>query len=184
MLLKYLLLTMLLGSMLSSTAQKFITKTGIIEINSRTPVFTIKGVNNKVASILDAEIGEIFASTLIRSFQFEEALVEERFNENYMEPDKYPQSTFQGKITDYKKIDFYKNGSYEITIEGKLTIHGVTNYIKERGRLTIRDGTITAITEVTISLKAYEIKVEDAYQLDDVLLKMLFNYKPYFLSIE
>jgi len=177
--LKYLLLTILIGSMLSSNAQKFITKTGIIEINSRTPVFTIKGVNNKVASILDAEIGEIFASTLIRSFQFEEALVEERFNENYLEPDKYPNSTFQGKITDYKKIDFSKNGSYDITIEGKLTIHGVTNYIKERGKLIIKDGNITTNTEVRISLKAFEIKVEDVYQLDDVLLKLRFNYQPY-----
>ena len=177
--LKYLLLTILIGSMLSSTAQKFITKTGVIEINSRTPVYTIKGVNNKVASILDTEIGEVFASTLIRSFQFEEALVEERFNENYLEPDKYPNSTFQGKITDYKKIDFSKNGSYDITIEGKLTIHGVTNYIKERGKLIIKDGIITTNTEVTISLKAFKIKVEDAYQLDDVLLKIRFNYQPY-----
>lgn len=177
--LKYLLLTILIGSMLSSTAQKFITKTGVIEINSRTPVYTIKGVNNKVASILDAEIGEVFASTLIRSFQFEEALVEERFNEIYLEPDKYPNSTFQGKITDYKKIDFSKNGSYDITIEGKLTIHGITNYIKERGKLIIKDGIITTDTEVTISLKAFKIKVEDAYQLDDVLLKIRFNYQPY-----
>ena len=177
--LKYLLLTILIGSMLSSSAQKFITKTGVIEINSRTPVYTIKGVNNKVASILDTEIGEVFASTLIRSFQFEEALVEERFNENYLEPDKYPNSTFQGKITDYKKIDFSKNGSYDITIEGKLTIHGVTNYIKERGKLIIKDGIITTNTEVTISLKAFKIKVEDAYQLDDVLLKIRFNYQPY-----
>jgi hypothetical protein len=177
--LKYLLLTILIGSMLSSTAQKFITKTGVIEINSKTPVYTIKGVNNKVASILDAEIGEIFASTLIRSFQFKEALVEERFNENYMEPDKYPNSTFQGKITDYKKIDFSKNGTYVIMIEGKLTIHGVTNYIKERGKLIIKDGVIVAKTEVTISLKAYEINVEDAYQLDEVLLKIRFNYQPY-----
>ena len=177
--LKYLLLTILIGSMLSSTAQKLITKTGVIEINSRTPVYTIKGVNNKVASILDTEIGEVFASTLIRSFQFEEALVEERFNENYLEPDKYPNSTFQGKITDYKKIDFSKNGSYDITIEGKLTIHGITNYIKERGKLIIKDGIITTDTEVTISLKAFKIKVEDAYQLDDVLLKIRFNYQPY-----
>ena len=128
--LKYLLLIIFTGLMLSLPAQKFITKTGVIEIISEVPVFTIKGVNNKVASILDTEIGEIYASTLIRSFKFEEALVEERFNENYLEPDKYPQSTFQGKITDYKKVDFTKNGSYEITIEGKLTIHGVTNYIK------------------------------------------------------
>ena len=177
--LKYLFLTILIGSVLSSSAQKFISKTGVIEINSRIPVYTIKGVNNKVASILDVEIGEIYASTLIRSFKFEEALVEERFNEIYLEPDKYPKSTFQGKITDYKKIDFSKNGSYDILIECKLTIHGKTNYIKERGKLVIKDGVISANTVITISLKSYEIKIEDAYQLDDVLLKIRFNYQPY-----
>jgi hypothetical protein len=169
----------LMGSMLSSNAQKFITKTGVIEINSKTLVYTIKGANNKVASILDAEVGEIFASTLIRSFKFEEAIVEERFNDDYMEPDKYPQSTFQGKITDYKKIDFSNNGSYDIMIEGKLTIHGITNYIKERGKLIVKDGSIKASTEISISLKLYEISVEDIYQLDDVLLKIHFNYQPY-----
>ncbi len=104
--LKYLLLIIFAGLTLSSPAQKFITKTGIVEISSKIPVFIIKGVNNKVASILDTEIGEIFASILIRSFKFEEALVEERFNENYLEPYKYPNATFQGKITDYKKINF------------------------------------------------------------------------------
>ena len=179
--LKYLFLVVFIGSMLSSSAQKYITKTGVIEINSQTPVYTIKGVNNKVASILDAEIGEVFSSTLIRSFQFEEAIVEERFNENYLEPDKYPNSTFQGKITDYKKIDFAKDGSYDIMIEGKLTIHGITNYIKERGKLIIKDGFITTNAEITISLKAFEIKVEDAYQLDDVLLKIRFCYQPYLI---
>ena len=54
-----------------------------------------------------------------------------------------------------------------------------TNYIKERGKLVIKDGVISANTEITISLKSYEIKIEDAYQLDDVLLKIRFNYQPY-----
>lgn len=176
---KYLLLVFLMGSMLGSNAQKFITKTGVIEINSKALVYTIKGANNKVASILDTEVGEIFVSTLIRSFKFEEAIVEEKFNDTYMEPDKHPQSTFQGKITDYRKIDFSNNGSYDIMIEGKLTIHGITNYIKERGKLIVEDGFIRASTEISISLKLYEIRVEDIYQLDDVLLKIHFNYQPY-----
>jgi len=181
--LKYLLpVFFILFVLQNTTAQKFITKTGIIEISSHLPVFTIKGVNNKVASILDTENGEIFASTLIRSFMFEEALVEENFNNNYLEPEKFPQSHFQGKITNYKKIDFSKDGNYNILIEGKLTIHGVTNYIKEKGTLSIKDGTIITNTAFQVSLTAFGIEIGDAYSQaikDEVLLKIQFSYKAY-----
>jgi len=178
--LKYLFLMIFTGIVLLNTsAQKYITRTGVIEIYSQTPLFTFKGVNKKVGSILDAEIGELVASTLIRSFSFEQTLVEERFNEIYMDADRYPKSTFQGKITDYKKINFSVDGSYNITIEGKLTMHGVTNYIKERGLLTIKNGNIIAKTEFKVSLKAYKIEVEKAYNQDEVLLKLQFNYRPH-----
>jgi DUF917 family protein len=167
-----------MGSILSLTAQKFITKTGVIEIYSQTPVYTFKGINKKVGSLLDAEVGEIVVSTLIRSFTFEEALVEERFSGIYIDPEKHPKSTFQGKITDYKKIDFSKDGFYEITIEGKLTINGVTNYIKDQGTITIKEGYIFAKTEFIISLKAFKINVEKAYKQDIVHLKIHLDYQP------
>jgi len=180
--LKYILLIIFTGSLLSSFAQKYITKTGTIEIYSETPLFIIEGVNKKVASILNTETGEVVSSTLIRSFKFEEALVEEHFNENYLEPHKFPKSIFKGKITDYKKIDFSKDGKYDIMIEGKLTIHGVTNYIKEKGSLVIKNGEISAKSDFPVSLKAYGVKVEPAYKKaikDDILLKIHFDYKPY-----
>ena len=178
--LKYLFLAVFTGFiLLNSSAQKYITKTGVVEIYSQTPLFTFKGVNKKVGSILDAEIGEIIASTLIRSFSFEQTMIEERFSDIYLDADNYPNSIFQGKITDYKKIDFSNDGSYNITIEGKLTIHGVTNYIKERGSLRIKDGIITARTEFKVSLKAYKIKLEKPYNQDNVLLKIKFIYLPH-----
>jgi hypothetical protein len=165
--------------LLSSTAQKFITKNGVIEIFSQTPVYTFKGVNKKVGSTFDAEIGEIVVSTLIRSFYFEEAIVEERFKEVYIDPEKNPAATFQGKITDYKKIDYSKDGSYGITIEGKLKINGVTNYIKERGMLTIKNGHVITETEFMVYLQAFEVNVEKVYKQEMVLLKIHFNYQTY-----
>ncbi len=179
---KYILLVVFSCSLLSVSAQKYITKTGSIEIFSETPLFTIEGINKKVASILNTETGEIVASTLIRSFKFEEALVEEHFNENYLEPHKFPKSIFKGKITDYKSVDFSKDGKYNIMIEGKLTIHGVTNYIKEKGTLTIKGGNILAKSDFPVSLKAYGVKIEPAYKKsikDEILLKIHFDYKPY-----
>ena len=67
-------------------------------------------------------------------------------------------------------------------LEGKLTIHGVTNYIKEDGTLTIKNGEISAKTDFPVSLKAYGVKVEPAYKKsikDEIMLKIHFNYKPY-----
>lgn len=180
---KILVLFILVGGFYSSAnAQKFITKTGKIEIFSETPLFIIDGVNKKVASILNTENGEVVASTLVRSFRFEEALVEEHFNENYLEPHIFPKSTFKGRISDFETVDFFKNGTYEVTITGELTIHGITKTITEPAKLIISDEGITAHSEFDVSLKAYEVKIEKAYTKaikDDILLKIHFEYKPY-----
>lgn len=182
---KYLILTVFSVFLLSSfvtDVQKYITKTGTIEIFSQTPVFTIEGVNKKVASILNVETGEVVVSTLIRSFKFEEALVEEHFNENYMESHKFSKAIFKGKIVNFKSIDFKKDGKYDIVIEGKLTIHGETNLVKENGTLEIKGDNITANTEFSVSLEKYKIEVEKSYKdaiKDDILLKIHFDYKPY-----
>lgn len=180
--LKYLLLVVLTGFAFSTYAQKHLTKTGTIGIHSQTPAFNILASNKKVASILNVETGDVVASTLVRSFKFAEALVEEHFNENYMETHKFPKAIFKGKITNYKSVDFTKDGTTDIVIEGKLTIHGVTNYIKENGTVTIKDGKITAKTTFNVSLAAYKVEVEKAYKhaiKDDIELKILFNYAPY-----
>ncbi len=179
---RYLLLVVFATVLLTASAQKQITKTGTIEIFSETPLFTIEGTNKKVASILNTENGEVVASTLVRSFKFHEALVEEHFNENYMESHAFPKSIFKGRIIDFSSLDLSKDGTYDIMIEGKLTIHGETNYVKENGTITFADGIISASTEFPVSLKAYKIRVEKAYTKaiqDEILLKIHFNYKPY-----
>ncbi len=179
---KLILLIAIVCLSISSQAQKYITKTGSIKMFSETPVFTIEGENRKVASVLNIETGEVVSSTLVRSFKFEEALVEEHFNENYIESHKFPKSIFKGKIINFKSIDFSKSGTHDIVFEGKLTIHGKTNYIKEKGKLVIKDGVITTTIEFPVSLKAYEIEIEKAYKdaiKDDILLIIHFNYKLY-----
>ena len=182
---KYLILTVFtvfLFSPFGSVAQKYITKTGTIDIHSETPVFTIKAVNKKVASILNTETGDVVVSTLVRSFKFHEALVEEHFNENYMESHKFSKAIFKGKITNFSTVNLKKDGTYDIIIEGKLTIHGETNYVKENGSITIKDGNISAITQFNVSLAKYKIEVEKSYKdaiKDDILLNIHFDYKPY-----
>lgn len=176
------LLLLIVSIAFSANCQKQITKSGTIEIHSETSLFTIEAKNEKVASVLNTETGDIVASTLVRSFKFHEALVEEHFNENYMESHKFAKSIFKGKIENIKDIDLTKDGIYDIDIVGALTMHGETNQIKEKGKLIIKDGLISANSVFMISLAAYKIKIEESYKdriNDEIRLTVNFDYKPY-----
>jgi hypothetical protein len=111
----------------SANAQKYITKNGYIGFYSHTAMEDIKGDNNQVASVLDISNGDMVFQVLIKSFHFDRALMEEHFNENYMESDKFPKSSFKGKITNLSSVDFSKPGKYDVTVEGELNMHDVTN---------------------------------------------------------
>jgi len=164
-------------------AQKYICKTGTIEIHSESSLFSIDGANTKTASFLNTENGVITASLLNQSFRFDKTVVEEKMKEDYLEVNKFPKSKFKGKIIEYRNIDFSENGVFKILFEGKLTIHGKTNYIKEKGIISIKDGLISLQTEFTISLKKYDIQLDKMCEIvtdDEINLKIRFNYKPYY----
>lgn len=156
---KILLLSLLLFSVMTLKAQKFITKNGFIEFYGETPFETIKAGNNQVASIIDTQTGELVFQVLMKSFHFERALMEEHFNENFVESDKYPKSVFKGKITDPSKVDFKKDGVYNVQVEGELSIHNVTKKISEPGTIEIADGRITARSKFKIRPEDYNIEI-------------------------
>ena len=166
----------------SLSAQKHITKEGVIEIFSETSMFTIEAKNQKVASILNTENGEIVASTLVRSFKFHEALVEEHFNENYMESHKFPKAVFKGTITNFNTVDLNKDGEYAVNIKGELTMHGETRPVETEGKLSVKGGKITAKAIFIVSLANYKIEIEESYKdriKDEIKLTVHFNYSPY-----
>jgi polyisoprenoid-binding protein YceI len=143
----------------SANAQKFMTKNGYIGFYSHTAMEDIKGDNNQVASVLDISTGDLVFQVLIKSFHFDRALMEEHFNENYMESDKIPKSTFKGKITNLTAVNFSKNGTYEVTVEGDLTIHDVTNKISTRGTIEVVTGGINASSKFNIVPEEYKIDI-------------------------
>src|SRR4030042_6695880 len=102
------LIILFLTLFFAANAQKYMTKNGYIGFFSHTPLEDIKADNNQVASVLDISTGEIVFQVLIKSFHFEKTLMEEHFNENYMESDKFPKSTFTGKIINLSSVDFSK----------------------------------------------------------------------------
>jgi hypothetical protein len=143
----------------SVNAQKFMTRNGYIGFYSHTALEDIKGDNNQVASVLDISTGEIVFQVLIKSFHFEKALMEEHFNENYMESEKFPKSTFKGKITNLTAVDFSKVGKYDVVVEGDLNIHDITNKVIVKGNLEVVTGGINANSKFNIVPEDYKITI-------------------------
>jgi polyisoprenoid-binding protein YceI len=85
--------------------------------------------------------------------------MEEHFNENYMESDKIPKSVFKGKITNLSSVDFTKPGTYEVTVEGDLTIHDVTNKISTKGTIEVISSGINASSKFKIVPEDYKINI-------------------------
>ena len=101
--------------------------------------------------------GQIVFSILVKSFKFENQLMEDHFNENYMESSKFPKADFKGYITNVTSVDFSKDGKYNITVEGNLTIHGVTQKVQTSGTLTIASGKPTVLGVFKIKIKEFGI---------------------------
>ena len=140
-------------------AQKYITRTGKVTFFSSTPLENIEAFNNDVSSIVDAKTGEVLFVVPIKSFKFEKALMQEHFNENYLESDKYPKAEFKGKIANLSAVNFSKDGQYNVTATGKMTIHGVTRDVTAPGTITVKGSNITAASKFRVRTSDYGIKI-------------------------
>lgn len=137
----------------------FMTRKGQVSFFSKTPLENIEAVNNEVASALNPQTGEIGFSILVKSFHFERALMEEHFNENYMESDNIPKASFKGKIENISAVNTGKDGSYPITAAGDLTIHGVTKKVTVPGTMVIKGGQPEVLAKFKVTPKDYNIKI-------------------------
>ena len=144
---------------ISANSQKYMTKNGYIGFFSHTPLEDIKADNNQVASVIDISTGDLVFQVLIKSFRFEKALMEEHFNENYMESEKFPKASFKGKITNLTSVSFSKNGTYPVTVEGDLTIRDITKKISSTGAIEVATGAINANAKFNITPEDYKIKI-------------------------
>ena len=146
-------------AMLGATAQTntYFTRTGHISFFSKMPMENIEAHNRQVSCMLDVATGDVAYKVLVKSFEFEKALMQEHFNENYMHSEKFPKASFDGKITNIKSINFAKDGVYDAEVEGTLEIHGVKKTIHEKGKVEERGGKISTTSVVTVALKDYNI---------------------------
>jgi polyisoprenoid-binding protein YceI len=143
----------------AANSQKYMTKNGYIGFHSYTTVEDIKADNNQVAGVFDTSTAEMVFQVLIKSFHFDKALMEEHFNENYMESDKFPKATFTGKIINTNDVIFSKPGTYDVQVEGDLTIHGVTNKMNVKGTIEVSTGGINATSKFNLVPEDYKINI-------------------------
>ena len=138
----------------------YMTKTGKISFNSRAKSpEKVEADNNEVSSVFNTQSGDMVFAVLVKSFHFVSALMEEHFNENYVESNKYPQSTFKGKVVNLSAVNFLKDGVYPVNVEGDLTFHGVTRQVKPTGSLTVKGGKIVAVSKFQMNLKEFNVSI-------------------------
>ena len=153
---------------------------GEISFFSEAPVENISAVNKDVKALINAKNAEVAFIVTNVGFKFEKPLMEEHFNENYMESHKYKVSVFKGKIIN--EIDFTKDGTYEVTAKGTLDIHGITVEREIKGTLTISNGKINLTTAFDVLLKDHKIKipkivVKNIAEFVKVILNINFEQK-------
>jgi hypothetical protein len=142
-----------------ANAQKWMTRTGKVSFFSSTSVENIEAFNNEAASVVDTKSGDVAFIVPIKSFKFEKALMQEHFNENYMESNKFPKAEYKGKITNLGDVNFRKDGTYNVKTAGKLTMHGVTKDVMANGTIVVKAGTATLKSKFSVAPKDYGIKI-------------------------
>jgi polyisoprenoid-binding protein YceI len=153
------LMALVLTASVSFAQTKFYTKTGKISFYSKTPLEEIEGKNKTVTAVIDSKSGAIQFAVQMKGFEFEKQLMQQHFNENYVESDKYPKAEFKGSITNNSDINYSKDGTYTAKVKGKLTIHGITKDVETTGTLKVNGGKIDANSTFNVLISDYNIKI-------------------------
>ncbi|SFH30074.1 YceI family protein [Pedobacter insulae] len=146
-----------LSPLLQAKAQTFAGKQIKFNIFSSTPIEDIKAVSYTGVAVLVAQKQELSMQLMIKSFEFDKKLMQEHFNENYMESDKYPLAKFKGIIE--PKIDWTKDGEYNVTAKGTLLVHGVSQGRTINGKITIKNKIVSLDATFNVACAAHQIKI-------------------------
>lgn len=160
---------------------KYIDRNGNASFFSSAPLEDIEAHTSQAVSVIDISTGQIVASVLMRSFRFRKSLMQEHFNENYVESHKYPKATFRGKITNISELDIKKDGKYNIDVEGEITIHGVTQPLRVKAEAVVNNGALQAKAVFPLTVKDFKIEIprlviQNIAEVVEVTLS--FSYKP------
>ncbi|MCC3151803.1 YceI family protein [Hymenobacter sp. BT770] len=155
-----LLLFLLLTALGHAQAQnKYMTKNGRVSFFSSSPLEDIEAKNQQVAAVLDFNTSQLAFAVPIKGFVFKRSLMQEHFNENFMESDKYPKATFSGRFLGFDATTLATAGPHNVQVEGDLMIHGVTHHIQVPASVELRGSQLVAFSMFPVAPADYNIKI-------------------------
>ncbi len=175
---KQLFTFLMLVCSISVSAQKYKSSESYIRFYSEAPMEDIEATTEEATSIIDTEKGNMVIVVPIKTFSFKKKLMQEHFNENYMETEEYPRATFKGKLQDWNG----EEGSFKSKAIGTLEVHGVTRDVTIEGDLEFDGTSIKVSTVFPIKLEDHSIKIPKAlfYNIaEEVEVTAKFEYLPY-----
>ena len=159
-LLGILLITGTLGLPQKSLSQgRYQTREGVVTFFSASPLEDIEARSQQTAAVLDLQTQQLAFTMPIKSFQFKRTLMQEHFNENYMESDRYPKATFAGRLLAIDAAALSSGGPQKVTAEGNLTIHGVTKQVQVPGTLELQNGRLLVLAQFAVAPADYQIEI-------------------------
>jgi polyisoprenoid-binding protein YceI len=165
-------------ALLDLQAQPLVSRSGYIGFFSKTPLEDIKAENRQVNAVIDPEKKNLAFALLVKGFLFTKALMQQHFNENYIESDKYPKANFSGNYSG--EVDLTKNGIYPVMVNGNLTLHGVTKSIEVPAVFEVENGKLSGKSNFQLKPEDFNIKIpalvkdKIAKQID-VAVKVEYN---------
>jgi polyisoprenoid-binding protein YceI len=146
---------------LTATAQSKTTTSAIVSFDATTPLDALPKAENKtVVGMMDTKTGQVGFEAAVNNFAFTNPTIQQHFNEErWLNSAKFPLFTFQGKITDLSKVNFKKDGSYTVAVEGTMTIKDKTNPLSTTATIVVSKGSISSSSSFTIKLSDYGIDV-------------------------
>ena len=156
---KLLLPFLLLAVTIAFGQSKYMTKSGSMSFEASQPSFEpIEATHSAVSALLNADTGELAVLALVRGFRFPLALMEEHFNENYIESHQYPKTSFKGSILNFDS-NALSNQPRTVQLTGELSMHGVTKLISVSATITKSDQQITLTSSFSVKTSDFGIKI-------------------------
>ena len=140
-------------------AQKKTTTSATVNFDATTSLDALPKAENKtVVAAINTKTGAVAFEAIVKSFSFSNPMMQEHFNsDKWLDSDKFPTSTFKGKINNLSTIDFSKDGTYPADVAGDLTIHGITKPAAAKGAIVVSRKAISATADFNIKLADYGI---------------------------
>lgn len=154
----FLSIVLLSGAQILS-AQQFMTRNGNVEFFSATAIENIQATNKQVSSVLDLDKKQFAFLVPIKAFHFEKALMQEHFNENYLESDEFPNASFKGSIAGAEGVDLNKDGDYRVALSGTMNIHGVDRKVEEQAVVRVKAGKLSLNSKFILRPEDYGVNI-------------------------